>query len=137
MIVEAFIICDAATQSGGKLNVLGAFDTINARGMPMAHPHCAIALRIRFSRIEQGEYPIRINLIDQDGQHVIPPLDGVTRVTMDDDRDSAVTNLILNINGLTFRDFGRYAVDLMVGGKQIATLPLHVRATPGHAEQLD
>lgn len=137
MNVEAFIICDAATQSGGKLNVLGAFDTIYARGMPMAHPHCAIALRIRFSRIEQGEYPIRINVIDEDGQHVIPPLDGRTRVAMEDDRDSAVTNLILNINGLSFRDFGRYAVDLMVGGKQIASVPLHVRPAPDRAENID
>lgn len=137
MNVEAFIICDAATQSGGKLNVLGAFDTIYARGMPMAHPHCAIALRIRFSRIEQGEYPIRINVIDEDGQHVIPPLDGRTRVAMEEDRDSAVTNLILNINGLSFRDFGRYAVDLMVGGKQIASVPLHVRPAPAQAENID
>lgn len=137
MIVEAFIICDAATQSGGKLNVLGAFDTIYGRAMPMAHPHCAIALRIRFSRIEQGEYPIRINLIDEDGHHVIPPLDGRTRVAMDEDRDSAVTNLILNINGLLFRKYGRYAVDLMVDGRQIASVPLHVRPAPARQEAIE
>lgn len=131
MNVEAFIMCDAATQSGGKLNILGAFDTIYARGMPMTHPHCAVALRIRFSRLEQGEYPIRINLIDADGHHVIPPLDGRTLVAIDEDRDSAVTNLILNINGMVFQSYGRYAVDLSIGGRQVASIPLHVRPAPG------
>ncbi len=137
MIVEAFLLCDAATQSAGKLNVLGAFDTIYARGMPMAHPHCAIALRLRFSRIEQGEHPIRINIIDEDGNFVVPPLEGRTRVALDEDRDSAVANLILNINGLTFRRFGRYAVDLYVGGGQSASIPLHVRPAPARAESMD
>ncbi len=137
MIVEAFILCDAATQAGGKLNILGAFDTIYARGMPMAHPHCAIALRLRYSRIEQGDYPIKINLIDEDGNHVVPPLEGRTRVTMDEDRDSAVANLILNINGLSFKTFGRFAIDLLVDNKQVATIPLYVKPAPTRPENND
>ena len=51
MNIEAFLLCDAATGHQGKLNVLGAFDTIYAKQLPVIHPACAIALRIRFTKI--------------------------------------------------------------------------------------
>lgn len=133
MNAELFAICDAATQAGGKLNLLGAFDTIYARNVPMTHPYCAIALRIRMSRIEQGEHNIRINIIDEDGNHVVPPLNGKTKVVVEPDQDSAVGNIILTLNGLSFRDYGRYALDLMVDNTQIASIPLYVKPAPGGA----
>jgi hypothetical protein len=53
--VEVFALCDAATDSGGKLNVLGAFDSLQVGAYPTVYPHCAVAVRIRFRRIEQGK----------------------------------------------------------------------------------
>ena len=55
MRVEVFSLCDAATTDGGKLNLLGAFDAIWVKTMPVVHAQCAIALRVRFSRSERGE----------------------------------------------------------------------------------
>lgn len=127
MIVEAFIICDAATQQGGKLNVLGAFDCIHARGVPVSHPHCAIVLRVRFSRIEQGDHRIRINLIDEDGNHVVPALEGRTRIQIGEGQESVVANMILALNGLTFQTYGRYEISLTIDGKQVSSMPLYVR----------
>ena len=48
MQVEIFSISDAATSENGKLNILGAFDTIWVRQFPALYPHCAVAVRMRF-----------------------------------------------------------------------------------------
>ena len=38
MRLEIFTLCDAATDSVGKLNILGSFDTLWAREAPVSHP---------------------------------------------------------------------------------------------------
>ena len=49
MKVELYVLCDAATaDAGGKLNILGVFDRLNAREAPVTHPLCALAVRLRF-----------------------------------------------------------------------------------------
>lgn len=60
MEVEIFALCDAATDYGGRLNLLGTFEQIRTKQFPAAHPHFAVALRIRFERIEEGDHPVRI-----------------------------------------------------------------------------
>lgn len=130
MEVEAFILCDAATQSGGKLNILGAFDTIGAHQVPVKHPQCAVALRIRFSRIESGNHRIRLNIIDQDGNYVIPGIEGNITVHVPDGHDSIAANAILNIQGLQFKHFGKFAIDLAIDGRQEGTIPLIVKEVP-------
>jgi hypothetical protein len=119
MDVEAFLLCDAATEQRGKLNVLGAF---------------AVAARIRFSKVEQGEHAVRISVIDEDGKEVVPKLDGKVSVrvgsaspTSREEANSAVINLILNFQRLKLPEYGEYRVDLAVDGEQKASLPLFVR----------
>jgi hypothetical protein len=51
MTIQVAVLCDAATDYNGKLNLLGTFDTIYAPEMPMQHPQCAVAVRIAFDRI--------------------------------------------------------------------------------------
>src|SRR5205823_5014735 len=49
MKVDIFTLCDFAnTDSAGKLNILGSFDRINAHTMPMVHPLCCLAIKMRF-----------------------------------------------------------------------------------------
>ena len=55
MDIQIAALCDAATDSHGKLNILGTFDTINAGQMPAVHPQCSIALRLVFSKMEEGQ----------------------------------------------------------------------------------
>jgi len=130
MNIEAFLLCDAATEQQGKLNVLGAFDTIWTRSIPAKHPACAIATRIRFERIEEGPHSVRIQVIDQDGRNIGPRLDGKVDVHPSPEADSAVTNLVLNIQGIEIPQYGTYRIDLAVDGKVEASLPLRlVQAT--------
>ena len=128
MDVEAFLLCDAATDQHGKLNVLGAFDTVFAKDVPVVHPACAVAARIRFSKVEEGEHAVRICVIDQDGKEVVPKLDGKVSVRVADEAGSAVVNLVLNFQRLKLPDYGEYSIDLAIDGDQKASLPFFVRS---------
>ncbi len=131
MNIEAFLLCDAATQQQGKLNILGAFDNIYAKKVPTVHPACAIAMRVRFERIEEGNHPIRINIIDEDGKSIGPKLDGNVNVRIiGDDVDSTVTNIVLNIQRLKFEKYGQYRIDLAIDNKIEGSLPFNVREIP-------
>lgn len=130
MNLEAALICDAATDSGGKLNVLGAFDTVFAAAIPFKHQHMAIALRIRFMRHEAGEHSVKIHFMDSDGEKVIPPLDGKMNIRFGRDADSAVGNLIINLNNIEFKEAGEYAVEISIDGAQVHSLPFFVKQRP-------
>lgn len=133
MKVEVFVLCDAATDNRGKLNILGAFDNILGKQVPVVHPACAVALRLRFSRIEQGSYKIKINIVDQDGKSVIPPLEQDITVRMRNDMDSAAANMILNIQGLKLNAFGDYQIGLAIDNREEASLPLHLKQIPNQS----
>ncbi len=133
MNIEAFLLCDAATEQQGKLNVLGSFDNIFAKQLPAAHPACAIATRIRFQKIEGGNHTVRIHIIDEDGHSIAPKLEGNIAVHVKDDSDSAVVNLILNVQGQKFEKYGTYRIDLAIDGNIQASLPLRVSEVPNQA----
>lgn len=124
MKLEIFALCDAATVSGGKLNILGAFDSVFAPQAPVVHSQCALALRLRFSRIEEAEHRIRISVVDDDGRSIMPNLDGKLGVKFAGEEDSVVTNFIVNIQQLKLEKFGTYSIDLAVDGRHETALPL-------------
>ncbi len=134
MNIEAFLLCDAATDQQGKLNVLGAFDSIFAEKMPVKHPACAVAVRIRFERIEEGDHPIRINIIDEDGNPIGPKLDGNISMKTKPGLDSPAVNLILNMQRLEFKKYGKYRIDLAIDGQIQSSLPLHIREVPNQPQ---
>lgn len=130
MNVEAFLICDAATDSMGKLNILGAFDTLNARSFPTLHPHCAVAVRLRLQRIEKGSHQFSVHIIDDDGKFIVPSLNGNFDVVIREHERSAVVNFVLNLQSLRIEREGELAIVLYVDGKELSRLPLHVNKVP-------
>ena len=134
MNIEAFLLCDAATDQQGKLNILGAFDTIWAGKLPAIHPACAIAVRIRYEKVEEGNHPIRIHIIDEDGKPIGPKLEVNVNVRIGDDIDSAVTNIVLNVQGLKFEKDGQYRIDLSIDNQIKSSLPFHVRKIPNQTK---
>jgi hypothetical protein len=124
--VEIFALCDAATDSMGKLNILGAFDKIGAQQLPVVYPRSSVALRVRFDRIEQGMHRIRINIVDADGQAIMKAFDNEINVSFPGEVQSLCANLVLQINGLKFEKLGQYAIDLAIDGRHEKSLPLYV-----------
>lgn len=130
MKIETFVLCDAATESAGKLNILGTFDSIHARQVPAVHPQCAVAIRVRFDREERGDHKIRVNMIDADGRLVVPSLDAMLHVRIPENASSCAINMILNLQSLKFERFGEYSIDLQVDGVQSTSLPLFIWQMP-------
>jgi hypothetical protein len=127
MRVEIFTLCDAATtDAAGKLNILGSFDRLNAREAPVTHPQCALALKLRFERLEEGQKRIRIAFVDSDGASVMPTLDTTTQVQFRPDDSSATASLVLVIQQLKLPRFGEYSIDLAVDDRHEASIPLLV-----------
>lgn len=130
MKVEVFILCDAATDARGKLNILGTFDQIYAAKIPVVHPACAIALRMRFDKMEEGSHKVNLQLVDPDGRPVFQPMAGEVHPRMAPEIDSVAVNLILNFQHVKFEAFADYQINLAIDDETIASLPLRVRELP-------
>ncbi len=128
MKVEIFTLCDAATvDAAGKLNILGSFDRLNAREAPVIHPQCALAIKLRFERVEEGQKQLRIAFVDQDGAAFMQNLDATAEVRFHGDDPSVTVSLALNIQQLRLPSFDEYSIDLAVDGRQEASIPLFVK----------
>jgi hypothetical protein len=135
MKIEIFALCDAATEGGGKLNLLGAFDVIATATLPLVQPSCAVAIRVRFKRIEAGSHRVKLDVVDEDGRHVVPAFDTSVDIRPEDGVESAVANLLLNFQQLRFEKFGRYSIDLAIDGRQEGSLPIYIRQVPTPTQQ--
>jgi len=129
MKVEIFTLCDAATvDAAGKLNILGSFDRLNATTTPVIHPQCALAIKLRFQRVEEGQKRIRITFIDQDGVTVMPNVDATVDVRIAGNEPSGAVSVVLNIQQLKLpRLDEEYSIDLAVDDRHEASAPLFVR----------
>ena len=144
MEMQVAVLCDAATDYNGKLNVLGTFDTIHATRLPAVHPQCSIALRMTFNKVEEGAHRVRINFVDEDGKSVFKahdasgrpvskPLELDLAVQIPDDTICISRNFVVNIQNLTFEKPGLYSVDIAVDGRQEGSIPLLVKHIPPKA----
>jgi hypothetical protein len=128
MNVEIFTLCDAATlDTAGKLNILGSFDRLNAAAEPIVHMHCALALKLRFERVEEGQKKFRLAFVDLDGAAVMPPLEGTAQVQFQGNDSSSTVSMALGIQQLKLPKFGEYSIDLAIDGRHEASIPLFVR----------
>jgi hypothetical protein len=131
MTIQVAVLCDAATDYQGKLNLLGTFDTIITQQLPAVHPQCSVALRIGFSRIEEGSHKIKMNFVDDDGKLVMPSIDMPVDITVPGDSNFLVRNFIINIQQLKFDRPGQYSVDIAMNGRHELSIPLLVKHSPG------
>jgi hypothetical protein len=127
MNIQVAVLCDAATDDNGKLNLLGAFDTIFTQTLPAVHPQCSIALRVTFGNEDEGAHKLRLNFVDADGRSIMPGIDIPVQVTMPGDSHFATRNFIINIQQLKFENPGLYSIDMFMDDQPQASIPLLVR----------
>lgn len=130
MNIQVAVLCDAATDDHGKLNLLGAFDTIITPQLPAVHPQCSIALRVTFSSEDEGKHKLRLNFVDADGHSVMPPMDVPVDIALPEDTHFLTRNFIVNIQQMKFAQPGLYSIDVFLDTEQKAGIPLLVRHTP-------
>ena len=85
MNIQVAVLCDAATDDNGKLNLLGAFDTIYAPQLPAVHPQCSVALRVTFMSGDVGARKLKLNFVNADGRAIMPPIEIPVEVALPDD----------------------------------------------------
>lgn len=138
MDMQIAILCDAATDNSGKLNILGTFDTIYTTQLPAIHPQCSIALRMAFNKAEEGIHKVRLTFVDEDGKPVMPnmtSIDMAVDVKVPDDTLFVSRNFIVNIHQLKFERPGLYSVDISMDGRQVGSISLLVKQMPAKEEQ--
>jgi hypothetical protein len=127
MTIQVAVLCDAATDYNGKLNLLGTFDTIYAPQMPTQHAQCSIAVRIAFDRVEEGRHTLNVNFVDEDGLPIMKSMQIPVEVVFPMDATFISRNLVVNILQLTFSKTGHYSVDLAMDDRPLSSIPLAVK----------
>jgi hypothetical protein len=135
MNIQIAVLCDAATDYGGKLNLLGAFDTIATQQLPAVHPQCSIALRIAFNRIEEGSHKLKINFVNEDGKLVMHSIEIPFQIQVPSEVNLLVRNFVINIQQLKFDLPGQYSIDVAIDGRHEISIPLLVRHQPKEPAQ--
>lgn len=130
MDVEIFNLCDFAKVYGGVLSLSNPFDTITAPKAPAVHPSCVLAMRIRFTKTEEGTKSFELRIIDQDGKDIAPRLAGDLRVKIPDGRISGANSIAFPIQGLTFPHFGEYSIRLAIDKLEVKSIPVFLIRTP-------
>lgn len=129
MRAEVFALCDFATvePTTGKLNIVGAFDHINALAVPVVWPVCALAVKVRSERFEEGLKRFTIRFVDADGRTIIPAFDTQIQIRIAPGESTATCQFVAIMQQLRLPSFGEYAIDLVVDGSPTASIPLYVR----------
>ena len=133
MNIQVAVLCDAANEDNGKLNLLGAFDTIFAPQLPAVHPQCAVALRVTFMSGDEGARKLALNFVNADGHAIMPTIEIPVEVALPDDAYFLTRNFIFNIQQLKFAEAGLYSVDIRLDGESRANIPLQVKNPPSGA----
>jgi len=130
MNIQVAVLCDAATDDNGKLNLLGAFDTIYTQQLPAVHPQCSIALRVTFFSGDEGKHALQLNFVDADGRAIAKFPHIPVEVSLPEDMHFGTRNFIVNLQQLKFDNPGLYSIDLSLDGQPQSSIPLLVRHNP-------
>ena len=130
MNIQVAILCDAATEDHGKLNLLGSFDTIYTPQLPAVHPQCAVALRVTFYANDEGTHKLKLNFVNADGHSIMPPIEIPVAVALSADVHFLTRNFIINIQQLKVAEEGLFSVDVRLDDNSQASSPLSVKHLP-------
>ena len=126
MKVELFTFCDFAQENGGKLTVVGTFDTIISKNFPCIHPQLSVVIRLRFDLWEFSNHSFRIESYNLDGEAGIDPIRGNVDV-QGAGNATAVSHLVFTISNLHIKKNGIMNYILFIDDKEVMSIPLYIR----------
>lgn len=130
MNVDFAFVCDYAEVSG-KINALGiGFDTIYANQVPARHPHFSVVMQLRASAVEAGQKKVEVNLIDEDGRPIIPPLQAPFNLPKVEGGTYSIGRFVVEFAGVEFKSYGSYSVRVTIEGIEMASLPFRISPPP-------
>lgn len=126
MKTELFTFCDFAQETGGKLTIVGTFDTIISRSFPCIHHQLSVVIRIRFDLWEFSSHTFRIETRDLNGEMNMEAISGTVEVKGAGNA-TAVSHLVFAISDLRFKSAGLVNFVLYMDDKETASIPLYIR----------
>ncbi|MDR0583936.1 MAG: hypothetical protein LBG57_06260 [Treponema sp.] len=126
MKIELFTFCDFAQENGGKLTIVGTFDTIISRNFPCVHPQLSVVIRLRFDIWEFSRHSFRIETRDLDGDMQMEAITGNVEVKGVGDA-TAVSHLVFTISNLHFKNSNVVNFVLFLDDKEAGSIPLYIR----------
>lgn len=126
MELEIITLCDEAAISEGKLNIIGSFDQIKAKSFPCRHPHCAVAVKLRFKENEHGEHSMELRM-NGPGEGVL--LEKSTQRILVEDGSSSHSHFhIWNLSDIELGQQGDYCVEMWFDGMLKGQIPVFARS---------
>ena len=126
MKIELFTFCDFAQENGGKLTIVGTFDSIISRNFPCIHPQLSVVIRIRFDVWEFANHPFRIETRGLNGEMSMDAISGNLDVK-GVGNSTAVSHLVFTIGNLHFKTSGVVNFTLFIDDKEAGSIPLYIR----------
>lgn len=111
----------------GKLVIVGEFDTVGAPRAPVTHAPMFLVARLEAD--DTGEVPapsFQLGLYDAAGEEVVPlsPANPLKIARTGTGRLRG--QVIVQLGAVQFPEFGSYEFRLLVDGRVLATVPVHV-----------
>jgi len=128
MQIDLALLADAATiDASGKLNILGVFDRLAARGFPVQHGRVTLVLRFAAALTEAGVHQAEIILKKPDGKELLH-LNGEMNLDPGPFAAGGMIRVphVINLDGLVFPEAGSYAFEVRVDGEHHLSIPLTV-----------
>jgi hypothetical protein len=126
MKIELFTFCDFAQENGGKLTIVGTFDTIVSQKFPCVHPQLSVVIRIRFDNWEFSNHTFRIETRDLNGKMNMEAITGKIDVK-GIGNTTAVSHLVFTISNLHFQEAAVINFVFFLDEKEMGVIPLYIR----------
>ena len=126
--VKLAAIADAANISReGKLNITGIFNNIKTASFPATHPCMVLVYVIEGdSSDSQATHNLKVDLIDEDGNLLIPPLEGKINIRNVGSVDKVSASQIIQLANVQFKKPGRHEFKILLNGEVRSTVPLDI-----------
>jgi hypothetical protein len=128
--IDFAFVCDYADVTG-KINALGiGFDTIYSPTIPCKHNLFFLVIQIRANSLEIGEKEVEVNLIDDDGKSILPPLRGKITMFKPASGTETISRLALQFQNVEFPRYGTYSLHALVDGHEMVRVPIKISQPP-------
>ena len=113
-------LCDhALVGQDGKVSLLGIFRNISVSGLPAQHPRMFL---VAILGLDVGTHTVVVRLLRPDGQEAMPnPPEIAVHALAGQD-----VNVIVELNNVSFTNYGIHRFDLSVDGTSVGALPVAV-----------
>jgi len=125
MKIEILQFCEHAETRDSQLHLTGITDTVYSRQIPYRAENLKVVVRFRISGSEVGSHRFGFMMIDSDGKALLKQ-NGNLDVGMEPHLTSAVSDMIIGLDGVIFPKAGEYEFSLIHNDVQVASTPFFV-----------